>query len=288
MNLTNQSNLPLPLVEAIRNDSYDKGDCDYSVTELILPPRIAELRRQHWGEITEDASDRIFALVGQGIHAVLERAAGDCYRVEERFTIRHESGVRVSGRIDLYDRQTFTLQDYKVTSRWTTKDGLKPEWVAQGNLNRLLMLKNGVRVDKIEYVAIYRDWSKMMVARGKDDMPEKQVETFEVPLWKTEFTEGYLEDRIRLHQEAAEQLPLCTDEERWFKPEKWAVMKKGRKRAVKLYDSPSEATLVAESLEPHQGQYKVEHRKGEHTRCLYYCPVSSFCLQFREYMQDEQ
>jgi len=127
-----------------------------------------------------------------------------------------------------------------------------------------------------------------MVARGKDDMPEKQVETFEVPLWKTEFTEGYLEDRIRLHQEAAEQLPLCTDEERWFKPEKWAVMKKGRKRAVKLYDSPSEATLVAESLEPHQGQYKVEHRKGEHTRCLYYCPVSSFCLQFREYMQDEQ
>jgi hypothetical protein len=142
-------------------------------------------------------------------------------------------------------------------------------------------------VDKIEYVAIYRDWSKMMVARGKDDMPEKQVETFEVPIWRPEAAEGYLEDRIRLHQAATERLPLCTDEERWFKKERWAVTKKGRKRAIKLCDTEIDATnMILGFPLDEQKQYRVEHRKGENTRCLYYCDVAPFCTFFRELMED--
>ena len=292
MNLTNQSNLPLPLVEAVRNDPCDRGDCDFSVTELILPPRVAELKRRHGGEITEDASDRIFALIGQAIHVILERAASDRYITEERFKIFHQNTkVKVGGQIDLFDKETLVLQDWKVTSRYTTKEGVKPEWEAQGNLNKLLMEKNGVEVERIEYVAIYRDWSKMAVARGRTEMPVSQVEVFAVDVWTKEETESYLDERIRLHQGAAETLPLCTDEERWYRPEKWAVMKKGRKKAIRggLCATEEDAINMINMMPDFDEakQYRIEYRKGEHTRCMFYCPVSPYCTQFREIMASE-
>jgi len=289
MVLTNRNNLPLPLVEAVRNDPYDRGDCDFSVTELILPPRIGELRRQHRGEITEDASDRIFALLGQAIHTILERVAGERYLVEKRFTIYHKnSGVKVSGRIDCFDQQTRTLADYKLTSRYATKDGIKPEWEAQGNLNRLLMEKNDTKVKKIEFWAIYRDWSKMAVSRGVKEMPLEQVQAFEIPMWDLAETEAYLDERIQLHQEAAETLPLCTDEERWYKPAKWAVMKKGREKAIRGGLCASEeaaAEMIAGFDDPKQ--YRIEYRKGEHQRCMHYCDVAPFCSFFKELLEQE-
>jgi len=30
-------------------------------------------------------------------------------------------------------------------------------------------------------------------------------------------------------------LPQCSEEERWQQPDKWALMTKGKKRALKLY-----------------------------------------------------
>src|SRR5215472_16798226 len=99
MNLTNELNLPEPLVEAVRRDPYDRGDSDFTVSELVSPPRIVQLRRKHSGQFTEDASDRIFSLFGQAIHIILERSAGERYLVEERFSLKYPDGTRVSGRI---------------------------------------------------------------------------------------------------------------------------------------------------------------------------------------------
>lgn len=282
MTLTNNAGLPEPLVEAIRNDSYSQEFTDYSVTELVKPPRISALRRAHSSEMSEDASDRIFSLIGQGIHSILERAASNRYIVEERFGLKTASGVTVSGRIDLFDQETKALQDWKITSRFATKDGPKPEWTAQGNLNRLILERNGIQVKKIEYVAIYRDWSKMAVARGVDNMPEKQVEVIPIEMWTCEETDEYLAERIRLHEEAKTDLPMCSDEDRWYKPPKFALMKKKRKRAIKLY--PTEAEALAAVTEPDQ---YIEARKDEHTRCLYYCECAPYCTQFRDYMQDK-
>lgn len=283
--LTNTSNLPEPLVDAIRNDSYDKDGSDYSVTELVLPPRIAQLRREYSGEITEDVSDRIFSLIGQAIHSILERAANDRYIIEKRFSLLN-SGKIISGRLDLFDTRTTTLQDWKITSRYATQDGPKPEWIAQGNLNRLILCRNNIEVSRIEYVAIYRDWSKMAVARGVEKMPEKQVETISIPMWTLEEAEAYLAERIRLHEEAKVNLPMCSDEDRWYKPPKFALMKKKRKRALKLYDTEEQAAVGAVNMGG--TDYYVQPRKDEHTRCLYYCEVSPYCSQFREYMKDRE
>ena len=37
MKITNELGLPEPLVDAVRNDGYTKGNADFSVTGLISP-----------------------------------------------------------------------------------------------------------------------------------------------------------------------------------------------------------------------------------------------------------
>jgi hypothetical protein len=279
---SNELKLPEPLVTAIKRDDYEKGDCDYSVTELIRPPRIAVLSRRYGDVITEDVADRIFSLIGTAIHIILERAASDRYITETRFVIDFE-GTRVGGKPDLYDKETMTLQDWKITSRYATKEGPKPEWTAQGNLNRYLLWKNGIQVKEIEYVAIYRDWSKMMVARNRSDYPEKQVQVLRLPKWTKEEVENYLRERISNLRAAETTLPMCTEEERWTKKPKFALMKKGMKRAVRLYDTePQAEAALANRPETEMKKFFIEPREGEETRCLHYCQVAAYCDFGRE------
>ena len=74
MQIANRANLPDAIVQAVINDPYDAGGCNISVTGLIGPPRIRMLSRAHWDKLQEDASDRIWALVGRIGHGILERA----------------------------------------------------------------------------------------------------------------------------------------------------------------------------------------------------------------------
>ena len=73
MKYTNKLNLPQPLVSAIVNDKYDSGTSDISVTSLLKPYQLRALERHH-DKLTEDIADRIWSLLGQVIHGILERA----------------------------------------------------------------------------------------------------------------------------------------------------------------------------------------------------------------------
>ncbi len=74
--------------------------------------------------------------------------------------------------------------------------------------------------------------------------------------------------------EAGEVSP-CTPEEWWERPTRFAVMKRGQKRAVRLYDTREEAEDNATKA----GLY-VEERPGSSVRCESYCRVASFCPQY--------
>lgn len=277
MQLTNKLNLPMPLVHAIANDHYS-GDrvSDYSTTGLLRPPRIAALQRQYREKLVEDASDRVWALFGQVVHTIIERAATS--ELVEKRLFMEIAGKTVSGQIDLY--QGDTLWDWKTTSIYSGKDGAKAEWIQQGNINRLLCAENGIQVKRIQYVALYRDWSQMAAAR-KADYPDKQIEIFNLEVWPLQLSREFVEERIALHEAAKVSLPPCSDEERWAKPEAWALMKKDQKRAVKLYDTEEQATSAITDEKIH----RIEYRPGEQTRCLFYCPVSAYCTQFRAMME---
>lgn len=273
MQITNLTKLPEPLVSAVSRKREPRPG-QISVTELISPPQMRALTLKHWTELTEDASERIWATMGQLMHKLLEEHARDS-STEHLFehTLSSEvEGLTVTGTLDLY-RRDGVLTDYKFVSVWTTIEGVKREWEQQLNLYAELLRRHNYPVNRLEIVAIYRDWSKM---RAQDSSyPQSQVSVFEVRLWSQEEAASFLEERVRLHKQAeAGEFIECTAEERWERRTKYALMKRGRKSAIKLFDTHEDAlTAVTQS-----DQYVVE-RPGASIRCQSYCAVAAFCQQ---------
>lgn len=295
MKLTNKLNLPAPIVEALKNDAYNPGQSDITATGLIEPVRIGALKARHADELTEDASDMIFSLQGQSIHTILERAAialaEQGYISEQRFYIDvampDNSTWKVGAQIDVLHKDSGVLQDYKVTSVYSVKDGPKEDYVKQMNIQAHILRKNGFTVKTLQIVAILRDWSKREYERelaaakvrgfSTTRYPQHQVVILDVPMVDEDDVEVYILERAIEHKKARamseEELPACTPEERWERPGKFAAMKTGAKRATKLFDTEEEAKVFVEQ----NAQHRVEARPGESIRCASYCPVASKC-----------
>lgn len=272
MKLTNRLKLPQPIYDAVKNDPYDAGDCDISVTSLIAPPRQVALKRQHANEIVEDCSDRIYSLLGQLVHGLLERA--NITGVAERRLFMEIEGWRVSGATDVHFSDGL-LQDYKLTTAFKFKDGRAPmEHEQQLNLLAALHRANGHLITRLQIVGILRDWSKLE-ARRDPSYPQTQIVVIDVPVWPEEQALDYMRERVILHKQARISLPECTPEERWQKPTLFAVMKAGQKRSLKNYTARAEAEEHAARVGA-----KVVERPGESIRCAAYCSASSFCSQY--------
>ena len=277
MKITNRANLPAPLVEAVTRHPRERGDTIISVSELIQPPQLRALTVIHDAELEEDASDRIWALLGTLMHGALENHAKGLANVLSEQELRMVVlGWTLVGHYDLSEMvlDGETLTDYKLTSVWSIKDGHKPEWTAQLNTYAHLIRHAERAVNKAQIVAIGRDWQKSK-ARYDREYPQHQVKIMPVGLWTPAEAQRYIEHRIRLHQRALNERiwPECTEEERWATGTKYALMKKGQKRAVKLYDDQlaAENALTA-------GHY-VEIRVAESRRCDSYCAVADVCPQ---------
>lgn len=278
MRLTNKLNLPQPIFDAIKNDTYDRGEADISVTTLLQPPRKVELDRQHEAEREEDASDRIFSLLGQVMHGILERSS-TTGEAENRHYMTC-LGWRVSGQIDrVIDG---VIEDYKFVTVYKVRDGVDPDYEKQVNLYAELLRSNGADIRGGRLHAILRDWSKRE-ARFDLQYPQTQIVTQEILIWPREQAVQFLEERIRLHQAARQQLPECSSEERWATTTLWAVMKKGNVRATKLYKTEQEAQTHASAAT----NFYVEKRPGENKRCADYCSASKFCSQYQSTLKKE-
>lgn len=279
--MKNRGALPAPIVAAIEKMSskYHKKGADYSVTELLSPPLMARLKRCHAAEIAEaaDVLDRLYAIQGQAIHAVVEAAELPNSLSEERLTLEI-AGRTVSGCADIY--YDGVIYDVKTCSTWATADGVRADWEAQLNLYAHLYRHIGFPVDRLAIVAMYRDWSRSK-SRRQSGYPAEQAEVLAVRLWSPEEAQLYMEDRVRLHDAArngsAESVDRCTPAERWSKPTVWAVYAAGKTaKAARLHETEEAATTHAESIGG-----RVVHRPGEDIRCADYCEVSSWCPYWR-------
>ena len=277
--LTNKYGLPETLASALTSDWYSQPG-HISATGLIQPPRLRVLKERYASQVEEDVSDRIWMLLGSAVHGVLERAESVTALQEERLsTVVND--WRVTGQADLWEEPGI-LSDYKVTSVWAGMNGVKPEWEAQLNIYAHLYRDAGFPVRGLQIVAIYRDWSKNRAKQG-NGYPHCAAGVLPVQVWPDAKVQDYLAERVALHQAAQdmpdEQLPYCNPEERWERPTTWAVMKKGRKSAVRVFHDPESAEAAAEG----RGKdHYVEVRPGESVRCEGYCPVAEFCSQYKE------
>jgi len=292
---TNAHNIPPEIIRAVQNDSYTKGSAVKSVTGLLQPPQISILSEHHADEITADISERIWILLGQSVHTILERANEGREDVLSELRMYAEVlNWTVSGQPDsLYGRK---CKDYKVTSAWTVMNAIKnekPEWDQQLNLyGWLANQQEGILIDQLEIVAISRDWSKFQYERSNGDYPASPVTTIPIEWWGEERQREFIEERVKLHQDAEADflingiLPPCSDEERWKKNDTFRVMKKGRKSAVRVLSSQEEAD---EFMDRHKDKklLQVEMAEGQSVRCESYCSVSQFCNQYQEEKSDD-
>lgn len=291
MRLTNIYELPAPLVKAVENDKYDPGRSDYTTSQIAgTPARQLILKRRHWKDLTEDVAQRIYALSGQSKHVVLERAAERCdeyeYLAEKRFYIERE-GKTIGGQIDLlHDRASGILYDWKEVSVWVSRQELKEEWIRQGNINKLILEENGFQIGQLINIALYRDWRKAQVETTKD-YPPHQVEAFPLPVWSREQTEEFICVRIKEFEAAKDNLPECSESERWYSGDKYALIKTGNKKATKVFDTEKEALDHQEIFEMVKG-YEIQFRPGINKRCAGgYCIVSGHCEQWQKLKENE-
>lgn len=276
MTLTNKNGFPDALVRAIQNDSYSKGASDFSVTELLKPPRQRALSIRHKDDIVEDVEDRLWSLYGQIVHGILERA-NETDLVEKRFFANFNDHV-VSGQVDSLVLAKGELTDWKFSTAWAFKANQdpKPEWVAQLNMQAELLRANNVEVNKLQIVGLIRDW-QIRESRNNPDYPQSQVVIQPIEMWSREKTQSFIKMRIALHVEAIAGLPECSSDERWAKPDVFAVVK--GKRAIN--GGLQYSQLTAEQLCAQNPGTRVEFRKGVSTRCESYCAVAEYCVQYQ-------
>ena len=309
MRITNERNLPEALVKAVENDSYSMGDADKSVTGLLEPPRQAALRELHADEVTEDASDRVYALYGQLVHSLLERAGEqDRNAINEERLYADVGGWRISGQTDSLtltdDDQGWVITDFKFCTVWKFKrDKFDPdtpvmpeEYEQQLNMYAHLLRVNGFKVDGLKIVAMYRDWSIRESERDQSCYPQNIAQEHDVELWPEDKAKAFIEERVRAHQEAiatashnVDDLVECSDEERWAKPAKYALKTNAKNvRARKLFDSEEAAFEWAEDpANKMKAGWVVEYRPGENVRCQRYCNVAEFCSQWQNLKNEE-
>lgn len=285
MKLTNKLGLPSSIYNAVARDPYSRGDAHISVTGLIGPARKRILEIQHGDKLTEDVADRIWSLMGQITHGILERSDREAWTEERLYIERH--GWRISGQFDRVLLEEGLLQDYKLTSTYSIKDGAKPEYEAQANLYALMLREHGYEIRRAQIVAILRDYQKAK-AQHDPGYPQAPVVVMDVPLWPADLVETFVEVRLKAHGDAQHVLPHCSPEERWERPGKWAVVKQGNKKATALFDHRDLAQFYIDTLEKEKAgrgaAFRIDERPAEPIRCKDYCPARPVCRQADELM----
>ena len=289
MKLTNKYNLPQTFVNVLNRPTYTKGKAHLSATEIINSPRIVQLKKIHWDNLEEDVADKVWAIFGTAIHAVLELGKDDHHIIEQRLHANVD-GWDISGAIDLQrvEDDGIIVADYKTTGAWAVMNE-KSDWEQQLNIYAWLVEKvKKVPVKKVEIIAIIRDWNRRD-AQTREGYPEAPIKVIDVPLWSFAKRESFIKERIHLHSnalfatETSETLPECSPSEMWEKPAFWAVRKIGNKRATAVFDTEDKALAKIEEM----GKgYEIEYRPGERTRCANFCQVRDFCNQWKEYNID--
>ena len=271
MILTNEYGAPDAFVKAIEGDPYTKGGADFSATELLKPPQIVRLYKEHADTITTDVRDEWWKLLGKGVHSVLENY-GEGSR-EQRF-FAECGGVKISGAMDLLGDDG-AVTDYKVTSVFTIQRGLKTDWEQQLNIYAWLLGQNDITATSLTIVGLCRDWMKSR-AEAKADYPQSPIVPIKVPLWRPERQDDFVASRVRVH--TAENTIPCTPEERWARGGH-TVLGGGLK--PRSFDTLSEASNYINTKQKPGRSFTIKEGSARFVRCESWCSVSDHCPQWR-------
>lgn len=288
MKITNKLGLPQAFVSMAESQHTPQAK-RYSVTALLKGVREAILQKRHDDEIEQDVSDMIWMLYGSAAHAVLEKQKeGEAELKENKLTVQ-VGEYTLSGVFDLYNDDTGVVTDYKTCSAWKVIYRDYADWRRQVLAYAWMLRAIGFNARGGEIVAIMKDHSKTK-AKTDQNYPGFPVEKIHWDFSPADFAEceKWVEERFAAIAAAEalpdDELPLCSPDERFNSGDKYAVMAKGKKRALRVLDSMEEAEQWKEA----NGGDHIEVRPGEDKKCENYCSVCQFCNYYKEVVANER
>lgn len=213
-----------------------------STTTIIGPIRKAIMAIKYPDSGTEDVSNLLASAKGTCMHEGLTQALqahNSGYICEQRLD-REINGWKISGEFDVLtpDKQ---IKDFKFVSNYNIKkliedkDKLQPEWTLEE-----MYLYVPTYFKYVAQLSIYR-WllnddevkpygSILFSLNNGSDMGKYTVDqevTF--PLRPMEEIEEFLFNRVQQIKDhlAADEIPLCSNEERGYKPGEWKLTRVG-------------------------------------------------------------
>lgn len=290
--------------------SYDNWGSDYSVTQLLRPPRIVQLEKRYKDyfdalPFDDDAIRKsLSSFKGTAIHSWFEKMLWkyinrnpNCGYIMERRIWDRIRDRKISGKFDCY--RNGALYDYKTTSVWKRIYGQFDDYEKQLNLYAYLLGTCGIHVSILFIIAWYMDWQK--TKQYQKDYPREEIEQIHIEgLWPVSEQQDYLYhliDRQKANEDRPDdELDECEAEDMWSKDTTYAVTYPGATRAVRVKDTYEDAQSYIDWAKGKEKDTKklakmdnwyVETRSGERTRCGEYCRVNCFCNQYKRYCEEQ-
>ena len=286
MKVTNRLHMPEAFVKAVSVERHNAAGC-FSATTLNKGAKEIILTDRHFDEITVDAADSVWAVWGTAVHALLESQPDNNFH-EESFKVPVGNSF-VTGQVDSYDMEHATIFDWKTASVWKVQFADFSDWYKQGMTYAWLLKQSGLEVRHCVFIALLKDHSK---TKAKTDASYPQSPVFKYEFDVTDEELAQTEARIiakvveieNAYKLGDDDIEPCSAEERWADGEKWAVMKNGRKTAVKVFDNQQDADAMAGEL---GNSHYVEHRPAISRKCGEYCSCKDFCNFYKNMNKGE-
>lgn len=153
--------------------------------------------------------------MGTAFHLGMERATRPGVDISE---VRYYIPVTVDdilysvgAQIDLFETDTGTLWDFKSSrsGAFSKKRSVKPDWVAQLNVQALGLRLDGKSATKLKILGHPYNWEAYL-AEDDPDYPQQPFIEREVKMWPEVKVYEWLSKRIRVHVAAEKTLPLCS------------------------------------------------------------------------------
>jgi len=292
MEFTNKLNYPQYIVDWLIHDDYDHNynPLTISATTMMKPTRAHLITVRHREELETDVSDRVAASVGSAIHDSIEKVRTENVQKEQRALRTIMVGdieYEVTGKYDILEHNedgTVTLRDVKTTSVWAFIYGGKDDdYRLQLSVYRWLLSLDYSVTDHGFIDFFFTDWQSSK-AKQDNKYPQQRIAPgHRIELMSLEEIEEWILSRLELIEAnkdlSDDDLPGCTREELWMSDDKFAVMKRGGKRATKLCDTRQEAETY---MRTKKIAGFIQDRPAKVRRCNY-CAALPFCNQGQSY-----
>jgi len=306
MKIINDLDMPDHAFRAIclRQGRLEPPKLDHiGVSTLMGAPLPRYLFARYWHQLEVKASETMNALQGQMGHLLFNRVETDT-ETEIHLEVEFE-GTRILGIADYYDPHLQTLGDAKFKQvNAVTAGNIRgyDDLAKQLNIYCWMARKMGYDVRHLQGDIYINGWT-VYKAYGDSAYPKAPYLKLSIPIWEDAFTANYVRKRLRVHDTAGIRLlqlirsgeitrpesdlqkaldaamleiPICTDEERFMQPMKYAVMKKDQKKASRVLDTSPEAIRWLHDQKDAAKMY-ITQRKGGYMNCLHYCQTRAWC-----------